>query len=94
MSNLGHFLVTATLIFLVCTPPYEASARVVKEGYGHDLVLQSLQKGPIPPSQPNGCTGISGTAGPPCIGGQAFAGHVMAPPPPRPDQMIPFNDAA
>ncbi|KAK8717496.1 hypothetical protein V6N13_044764 [Hibiscus sabdariffa] len=95
MSDLRHFLVTATLVFLVSTHPYEASARVVKEGYGHDLVLQSLQRAkPTPPSQPNGCTSIPGTSGPPCIGGRAFAGHVMAPPPLRPDQMIPLNDAA
>ncbi|KAE8685537.1 hypothetical protein F3Y22_tig00111096pilonHSYRG00160 [Hibiscus syriacus] len=78
MSNLRPFLVMATLFFLVCTRPYDASGRVLNEGY-RDLLLQSAQKGePIPPSDHSGCTHIPGRNGPPCIDGRAFAGHVSS----------------
>lgn len=31
------------------------------------LGLQSLQKGPVEPSDPGGCTHIPGSNGPPCV---------------------------
>ncbi|OMP09313.1 hypothetical protein COLO4_05588 [Corchorus olitorius] len=99
-SSLHLFLpsvsIAAVLIFLVsCSHPCEAS-RVLSEDV---LVLQSLQKGPVPPSGHNGCTNVPGGGGPPCISGMNFAGRLMPPPPPsslQPDphhqiQMVPFR---
>lgn len=38
--------------------------------------LQALDKGPVPPSGPSGCTYIPGSSGPPCpIKEMNFAGH-------------------
>ncbi|XVF71955.1 hypothetical protein PTKIN_Ptkin12aG0081700 [Pterospermum kingtungense] len=94
MRCLRLFLVTAAVILLVSTHPCQAS-RALNEDV---LVLESLQKGPVTPSGPNGCTHIPGRSGPPCTNHRAFAGHVMAPPTPRrqqvPDQMVLFTAAA
>ncbi|KAJ4726837.1 Collagen alpha-1(II) chain-like [Melia azedarach] len=43
--------------------------------------LQSLQRGPVPPSG-NGCTYIPGRGGRHCTDQMNFAAHVMPPPPP------------
>ncbi|OMO78432.1 hypothetical protein CCACVL1_14387 [Corchorus capsularis] len=78
----------AVLIFLVsCSHPCEAS-RVLSEDV---LVLQSLQKGPVPPSGHNGCTNVPGGGGPPCISGMNFAAGRLMPPPP-PSRLQPPND--
>ncbi|KAK7344583.1 hypothetical protein VNO77_14360 [Canavalia gladiata] len=37
------------------------------------LILQSLDKGPIPPSGPSGCTFIPNTGGTPCPVGHSVA---------------------
>ncbi|GFZ14232.1 hypothetical protein Acr_24g0004220 [Actinidia rufa] len=34
---------------------------------GENLLLGSLQKGPVPPSASSGCTNIPGTGGPICL---------------------------
>ncbi|KAL9689725.1 hypothetical protein QQ045_010114 [Rhodiola kirilowii] len=38
-----------------------------EDGDGHRMVLQSLQRGTVPPSGPSGCTEIPGSTGPPCL---------------------------
>ncbi|KAK2400151.1 hypothetical protein P8452_07166 [Trifolium repens] len=38
-----------------------------------ELRLESLDKGPVPPSGPSGCTSIPGSGGPNCP--MNFAGH-------------------
>ncbi|KAF2302496.1 hypothetical protein GH714_036569 [Hevea brasiliensis] len=45
-----------------------------------DIVLQSLPKGPVPPSRSNGCTNIPNQGGAPCTNQRNFAGHAVAPP--------------
>ncbi|MFQ6651684.1 hypothetical protein Gotur_023907, partial [Gossypium turneri] len=87
MRNLHHFLVTAVVIFLVSTHPFEAYGRILNED---DPVQQSDKKGVPAPRKHNGCTYISG-GGPPCIDQR---GHVMAPPRLQPDQIVLFNAAA
>ncbi|GAA0142333.1 hypothetical protein LIER_03256 [Lithospermum erythrorhizon] len=45
--------------------------RILHEEGGDELIkdklgLEGLQRGPMPPSGPSGCTYIPGTGGPPC----------------------------
>ncbi|EOX94529.1 Uncharacterized protein TCM_004138 [Theobroma cacao] len=90
MKCLHLFVFVTAVNFLLSTHPCEAS-RLLNEDV---LVLQSLQKGPVPPSGRNGCTNIPGRGGPPCTSHRAFAGHIMAPPRLQPDHMSLFRAAA
>lgn len=46
---------------------HEAEEReVMKTNSNMKMVLQSLERGPVPPSGPSGCTYIPGTSGPKC----------------------------
>ncbi|CAN0898355.1 hypothetical protein LINGRAHAP2_LOCUS19662 [Linum grandiflorum] len=58
------------------------------EEYGYDILLQSLQKGPVRGSGPNPCTNIGGRNPGSCtraaVGSMNFAGNVFVRPPPPP----------
>ncbi|KAK8571886.1 hypothetical protein V6N13_047515 [Hibiscus sabdariffa] len=56
-------LVSLLLLLLVLQDHAISGSRILHE----DLNLQSLQKGPIPPSQGSSCTNIPGNGGPPCL---------------------------
>ncbi|KAH7577639.1 hypothetical protein JRO89_XS01G0279300 [Xanthoceras sorbifolium] len=52
-------------------------------------VLESLQRGTVPPPGRNGCTFIPGRGGAPCTTQRNFAGrHVVPPPPVYPDDQV------
>ena len=80
--------ILAILLLLVLQPckarrilyqDQENKAMVKKGG---NLLLGSLQKGTVPPSEPSGCTNIPGTAGPICptvVQEMNFAGDVPLP---------------
>ncbi|KAJ4831931.1 hypothetical protein Tsubulata_034547 [Turnera subulata] len=59
-------LVLATVLLLSLHFGSYASSRVLRGELDGKLALQSLQRGPVPPSGPSGCTHIPGTAGPIC----------------------------
>ncbi|KDP21337.1 hypothetical protein JCGZ_21808 [Jatropha curcas] len=44
------------------------------------LQLESLERGPVPPSGPSGCTYGANSNGPPCVNNKKYAGRAMAPP--------------
>ncbi|KAL2236441.1 UNVERIFIED_CONTAM: hypothetical protein Sindi_0835800 [Sesamum indicum] len=80
------------LVFLLSIKPHEAT-RILDEEEElwmkkeQNLLLPSLQRRPVRPPAPNGCTWIPGGGGRPCaasISGRNFAGRKVAPPPPPP----------
>ena len=79
MRHLNLLLAVTVVVFLM-NMHAEEGCRVMEEGMNKDLLLESLQKGRVPPSAPNGCTYIPGRGGAPCTSQRGFAGHAMAPP--------------
>ncbi|KAK8548610.1 hypothetical protein V6N13_054606 [Hibiscus sabdariffa] len=57
-------LVSLLLLLLALQDHAIRGSRILHE---EELNLQSLQKGPIPPSQGSSCTNIPGNGGPPCL---------------------------
>lgn len=58
------------------------------------LVLESLQKGPVPPSGPSGCTYVAKHKGPSCpLNEMHAAGHVFSYADAYPHLTIPFGVA-
>ena len=54
----------AVLLLLLHVRPYTAS-RILYEQEA-EILMESLQRGPVPPSGPSGCTYIPGNGGPNC----------------------------
>ncbi|KAG8370769.1 hypothetical protein BUALT_Bualt13G0017900 [Buddleja alternifolia] len=109
MRSLKLTLAIIAVIFLITINQYEAT-RVLDEEEeqwmkrGQNVLLQSLQRRPVRPPSPNGCTWVPGSGGRPCtatVSQQNFAGHVTASPPPPhaaafdpyPEQMLQFGVA-
>ncbi|KAF7145900.1 hypothetical protein RHSIM_Rhsim04G0189300 [Rhododendron simsii] len=55
---------------------YEDGEKMVVKNKGDMLILESLQRAPVPPSGSSGCTNIPGGGGPSCLAAQEmnFAG--------------------
>ncbi|CAI9762711.1 unnamed protein product [Fraxinus pennsylvanica] len=78
MRHLNCIVLVVVLVILLCVQPGKSSrllndqeTRLKKRG----LFLHALQKGPVPPSGPSGCTNIPGSGGPGCpIKEMHFAG--------------------
>ncbi|KDP44280.1 hypothetical protein JCGZ_05747 [Jatropha curcas] len=91
----------ALLVFLILTP--NEATRILDEEEENfmmmvvkkqGLILQSLQKGPVTPSGPNGCNYVPGRGGAPCTSQRTFAGHGVAPPNHAyPGVVVPFGVA-
>lgn len=60
-------IIVLVLLYHVHVQPCKAG-RVLHEEreLKMNIVLQSLQRGPVPPSGPSGCTNIPGSSGPNC----------------------------
>ncbi|KAL4272958.1 hypothetical protein GQ457_13G025740 [Hibiscus cannabinus] len=67
------------LLLLVLQDHAIRGSRILHE---EELNLQSLQKGPIPPSQGSSCTNIPGNGGPPCLLNEMHYAAAAAYPPP------------
>ncbi|XVF66539.1 hypothetical protein PTKIN_Ptkin10aG0044700 [Pterospermum kingtungense] len=63
-----NIVLIASLILLLETHGFRASRPLHEETklVNQGLKLQSLQKGPVPPSEGSSCTNIPGNGGPPC----------------------------
>ena len=72
MRLLHNVLAVLLVLFLLHVQSYKASRPLYEEGnqlMNKELIrLQSLQRGPVPPSAGSGCTYIPGTGGPGCPG--------------------------
>ncbi|KAL5792792.1 hypothetical protein ACOSP7_001386 [Xanthoceras sorbifolium] len=74
--------------------PLEGEQWMKKEDSGR-LAVQSLQRGPVPPSGPNPCTHIPGQGSGICsLNGQNFAGRVAPAPPAFPGLVMDFGVAS
>ncbi|GFZ08765.1 hypothetical protein Acr_20g0005730 [Actinidia rufa] len=88
--------VALTLVVLVLlhvhVQPCKASSRTLKREY---INLESLEKGPVPPSGPSGCTNIPGMGGPTCpsVQGMNYAGEALPRARAYPRLMVPFGVA-
>ncbi|KAJ7954761.1 putative Transmembrane protein [Quillaja saponaria] len=93
-------LLVLALVVLLTLPlhfkPNQASRVLHDEGnliLDKELGMQSLQKGPVPPSRPSGCTNIPGSGGIGCpvkqmnVAGDAFRAY------PQFMHMVPFAAA-
>jgi hypothetical protein len=80
MRHLNLLLAVTAVVFLMNMHTEEGFRVMEEEGTNKDLLVESLQKGPVPPSAPSGCTYIPGRGGAPCTSQRGFAGHAMAPP--------------
>ncbi|KAL6952938.1 hypothetical protein U1Q18_042504 [Sarracenia purpurea var. burkii] len=92
MSPLNTVFAILALVFLLCTKPFEAR-RILDEEEGQqdwvmkkeNLLFQSLQRAPVPPSRANPPTNIPGPRSiASTISQKGFAGHAMPPPLPSP----------
>ena len=88
MRSLTIVLAVTAVVFLLSVQPNHASR--VPNGEKKEwkkkrinIVLQSLQAGPVSPSAPSPCTRIPGK-GPPCMINKNFASHALPPPRPSP----------
>ncbi|GMI64208.1 hypothetical protein HRI_000090100 [Hibiscus trionum] len=64
-----NIALVSLLLLLVLQVDAITGFRILHEEFklvNKELHLQSLQKGPIPPSQGSSCTNIPGNGGPPC----------------------------
>ncbi|CAK7327202.1 unnamed protein product [Dovyalis caffra] len=59
-------IVVAVLFLLSLHVQLYNASRMLPEELNKDLSLQSLQRGPVPPSEGSGCTNIPGMGGPSC----------------------------
>ncbi|KAL9161767.1 hypothetical protein ABFS82_07G042200 [Erythranthe guttata] len=83
MRHHNIVLVLVLSIFLLCLQLGKSSRLLLLHDEGEEallkdksLFLNSLQKGPVPPSGPSGCTNIPGSGGSPCpINEMHFAGR-------------------
>uniref|UniRef100_A0A5B7BLJ4 Uncharacterized protein n=1 Tax=Davidia involucrata TaxID=16924 RepID=A0A5B7BLJ4_DAVIN len=96
--RLIHSIVLAVFLVLLCVQPYKASRILNGEEWwtkkGDNIVLQSLQKGPVTPSDPSGCTNIPGGGGTSCpIKEMNFAGDALARGTAHPHLTVPFGVA-
>ncbi|KAF9608932.1 hypothetical protein IFM89_012100 [Coptis chinensis] len=87
------------IIVLSIVHPHNATRTLYEEEekwmMKRSLISESLQKGPIPPSGPSGCTYIPGNGGPSChIKGKMVAGYVFARARAYPHLIRPFGVAA
>ncbi|WCJ21668.1 hypothetical protein M5689_003803 [Euphorbia peplus] len=92
-------LAMVVLLFAVIIKPNEGT-RILNHHHGHhqqqediikrEVVLQSLQKGPVPPSAANSCTHLPGRGGVPCTSQRGFAGRGLA----YPAHILSFGVAA
>ncbi|KAL7105411.1 hypothetical protein ACP275_07G042800 [Erythranthe tilingii] len=82
MRQLNIVLVLILSILLLCLPLGKSSRLLLLHDQGEEallkdksLFLNSLQRGPVPPSGPSGCTNIPGSGGGACpINEMHFAG--------------------
>ncbi|KAF5738906.1 hypothetical protein HS088_TW12G00102 [Tripterygium wilfordii] len=87
-------IIPLMILQILLMQPNEAQASRVLD-QDNVLMLQSLQRGPVRPSGPNGCTYIPGRGGAPCTSQRGFAGRAVAAPNAYPDNlMVPFGVAA
>ncbi|KAK4441606.1 hypothetical protein Salat_0495500 [Sesamum alatum] len=99
-------VIILAIVFLLSVKPHEATRILDEEEQlwmkkDQNLLLPSLQRRPVRPPAPNGCTWIPGGGGRPCtasISGRNFAGRKVPPPPPQasdayPKQMFEFGVA-
>lgn len=81
--GLHSFNVLVLLLLLLYVEPYRVNSRILcaeeeVEWMKKELSLQSLQKGPVPPSGSSGCTNIPGQGGPNCPNKEMhFAGNAL-----------------
>ncbi|GFY98858.1 hypothetical protein Acr_13g0002590 [Actinidia rufa] len=86
MRPLSLVVVFFALALLLSTKPHEAS-RILREGKEdwmkqENLLLQSLERGPVPPTGPNPPTHIPASSNKfNTISQKGFAGHAMPSPP-------------
>jgi hypothetical protein len=72
-------LILAVLLLLSLHVQLYKASRILPEELNKDLSLQSLQKGPVPPSAGSGCTNIPGRNGPSCpqVNEMHYAGNTL-----------------
>ncbi|KAJ4831933.1 hypothetical protein Tsubulata_034549 [Turnera subulata] len=91
-------LVLPTVLLLSLHFGSYTSSRILRGELDGKLALQSLQRGPVPPSGASGCTHIPGKPGPSCPTNLVNEIHYAANALPRASAytplMIPFNVAS
>ncbi|KAG2728027.1 hypothetical protein I3843_01G181600 [Carya illinoinensis] len=96
MRLLNIALAVLLLLSLLHVQPYKASRVLYDEGEltHKELRLQSLPRGPVPPSGHSGCTYIPGTGGSGCpVNEMHYAGNALHRPSAYPRLMVPFGVA-
>ncbi|OAY55631.1 hypothetical protein MANES_03G168300v8 [Manihot esculenta] len=81
MRFLINIALAAILLLSLHVHSSKATRTLSQDFNSKELVLQSLQKAPVPPSGASGCTNIPGTGGPPCpntINEMNFAGNALS----------------
>lgn len=86
-----YIVLAITLVLLFSSVKPHNASRILQdeqqeeEEWTSNLLFQSLQRGPVRPPSPNGCTYIPRQGGAPCtstntINQMNFVGHAMPPP--------------
>lgn len=91
-----NIALAAFLLLSLHVQTYQASRILSGDLYSKELVLQSLPRGPVPPSGASGCTHIPNTGGPSCpntVNTMNVAGHVLSPTGAFPRLMVEFGVA-
>ncbi|KAL6343595.1 hypothetical protein AAG906_024960 [Vitis piasezkii] len=92
MKLLNIVFAIAVLLLVLQVRPYTAS-RILYE-QEEKIVAESLQRGPVPPSGPSGCTYIPGGGGPNCpVQEMHFAGDALPRASAYPRLMVQFGVA-
>lgn len=96
MRPLNIALAVLLLLSVLHVQLYKASRVLYDEGelMHKELRLQSLPRGPVPPSGPSGCTYIPGTGGSGCpVEEMHYAGDALRRPRAYPRLIVPFGVA-
>ncbi|KAJ4833678.1 hypothetical protein Tsubulata_043724 [Turnera subulata] len=85
-------LVLPTVLLLSLHFGSYTSSRILRGELDGKLALQSLQRGPVPPSGPSGCTHIPGKPGPSCPTNLVNEVHYAAIAPAQSQCLYPAHD--
>ncbi|KDP40287.1 hypothetical protein JCGZ_02285 [Jatropha curcas] len=91
-----NITLAAFLLLSLHVQLFQAS-RLLHEDLNKGLVLESLQRGPVPPSGPSGCTNGPNSGGPSCpntVSQMNFAGAALPRSTAYPRPMVEFGVAA